>query len=70
MRLITWTSSRNCLYIVPKDSIQFHVERGDFANWIREVLDDSKLADGIEGLLERHELTKSSGSGGNSYGVI
>jgi alpha-amylase len=46
------------LYLVPKDSIQYHVERGDFGNWIRKVLDDPKLADGIQGLAERHELTK------------
>jgi alpha-amylase len=46
------------LYVVPNDSIQYHIERGDFVNWIRDVLDDTFLAECIEGLRERHDLTK------------
>jgi len=46
------------LAVVPGDSIQYHAERGDFRNWIAEVLDDMKLANAIDGVLERHELIR------------
>jgi alpha-amylase len=46
------------LYIVPKDSILFHQERGDFACWITEVLEDPRLAESIDGLTERHDLVR------------
>jgi len=46
------------LYVVPNDSIQYHVERGDFKNWIADVLEDPHLAGSIGELKERHELTK------------
>jgi len=44
------------LYIVPKDSIQFHQERGDFSLWITDILEDPRLAESIAGLTERHDL--------------
>ncbi|MFA4849066.1 MAG: alpha-amylase [Methanoregula sp.] len=44
------------LYIVPKDSIQFHQERGDFSLWIKDILDDLHLAESIAGINERHDL--------------
>jgi alpha-amylase len=47
------------LFIVPNDSIRYHIERGDFVNWINDVLEDSFLAETIAGLKERHELTKA-----------
>lgn len=31
-------------------SLEFHVQRGDFEKWIREVLNDEELADEIAGL--------------------
>ena len=40
---------------VPLASIEFHQERGDFANWIRDVLMEPPLADAIEGLKEHGE---------------
>ena len=46
------------LYIVPKDSIAFHQERGDFSCWIKDVLDDPLLAERIRGLTDRNELTQ------------
>jgi alpha-amylase len=46
------------LYVVPKDSLLFHQERGDFARWITGVLDDPSLAESIDGLTERHDLTR------------
>jgi len=45
------------LYIVPMDSVTFHQERGDFANWIMDVLEDPRLSESIIGLAERHDLT-------------
>jgi alpha-amylase len=47
------------LYIVPKDSIQFHQERGDFSRWITDILEDSHLAESIAGLTERHDLVNA-----------
>jgi len=46
------------LYLVPKESIQYHQERGDFSNWITDILEDPRLAEEIRGITERHELTK------------
>jgi len=44
------------IYIVPKDSIQFHQERGDFSRWITDILQDTQLAKSIDGVSERHDL--------------
>lgn len=49
------------LHVVPKDSIQYHVGRGDFVSWITSVLEDQKLAEAIGELTERHELIKAVG---------
>jgi alpha-amylase len=46
------------LYFVPQDSLSYHQNRGDFINWITDVLDDPQLAESISGLTERHELTR------------
>ena len=46
------------LYVVPKDSIQFHQERGDFSQWITDILEDPGLAASIVGLTERQDLVK------------
>ena len=45
------------LYIVPKDSIKYHQDRGDFGKWIGEVLGDPILAEKVNNVTERHELT-------------
>jgi len=44
------------LYVVARDSISYHQERGDFSLWIVDVLEDPELAENIRGLVERHEL--------------
>jgi alpha-amylase len=44
------------LNIVPKDSLHFHEERGDFRTWIGEVIGDPVLAGSVSGISERHEL--------------
>jgi len=36
-------------------SIEFHQERGDFANWIRDVFEDYPLAEKVENLKEKGE---------------
>jgi alpha-amylase len=46
------------LRVVPGDSIQYHQERGDIANWIRHTLDDERLAEHISGITDRQELQK------------
>ncbi len=38
--------------IVPSKSLEFHLIRGDFERWVREVLGDSRLADMI-GSIDR-----------------
>jgi alpha-amylase len=45
------------LYFVPQDSLNYHQDRGDFARWITDVLEDPQLAESINGLTERHDLT-------------
>lgn len=45
------------LDVVPKDSIQFHIERGDFVSWIARVLGDRRLAETLKKCHEPHELS-------------
>jgi alpha-amylase len=45
------------LHVVPKDSIRYHHERGDFVRWITDVLDDAKLAESVKGCTERQDFT-------------
>ena len=45
------------LPVVAKDSIQHHLERGDFTRWIADVLDDAMLAERIKDCTERQDLT-------------
>jgi len=47
------------LYIVPKDSIQFHLGRDDFSHWITDILEDPRLAESIAGMTERHDLIRT-----------
>jgi alpha-amylase len=42
--------------IVPRDSFQYHQERGDFACWINDILGDSMIAESIGTCKERQEL--------------
>jgi hypothetical protein len=46
----------NALQYVCSASIVFHFERGDFQNWIREVICDAELAQSIDAIrtCERH----------------
>lgn len=44
--------------IVPEDSIRFHLARGDFVNWITDVLDNEELAESIRDCKERHDVAK------------
>ena len=46
------------LRVVPGDSIMYHQERGDFANWIAHTLDDERLAEHITGNTTRQELLR------------
>jgi alpha-amylase len=50
------------LEVVPKDSIQYHQERGDFSSWIREMLTDTDLSETIGECTERHELVSILGT--------
>ncbi len=34
-------------------SVRFHLERGDFARWLSQVVGDDKLADKVKGILEK-----------------
>ena len=42
--------------IVPADSLRYHLERGDFACWINDILGDSEIAGSIKECTERQEL--------------
>jgi alpha-amylase len=44
---------QTALNTVDNRSIEFHMERGDFARWIRQVIDDEKLANQIANLTDK-----------------
>ena len=46
----------SALQYVCSDSILFHFERGDFQNWIRNIIGDKELAQAIDDIkmCERH----------------
>ncbi len=46
------------LRVVPGDSVQYHQERDDIANWILHTLEDEKLAENVRGNKDRQELLK------------
>jgi hypothetical protein len=51
----------NALQYVCSDAIVFHFERGDFQNWIRDVIDDNELAKELYNIkmCERHLAAES-----------
>jgi hypothetical protein len=51
----------NALQYVCSEAIVFHFERGDFQNWIRDVIDDNELAKKIDDIkmCERHLAAES-----------
>ena len=51
----------NALQYVCSEAIVFHFERGDFQNWIRDVIGDNELAQGIDDIkmCERHLAAES-----------
>ncbi len=49
------------LHVVPAESVNFHMQRGDFQKWIKETLNDKELAervDSIEQNLPAEDLRK------------
>ncbi|MDP3564098.1 MAG: alpha-amylase [Methanoregula sp.] len=46
------------LRVVPADSIAYHQERGDIANWIRHTLDDERLSEHVASCTDRQELLR------------
>ena len=44
------------LRVVPADSIAYHQERGDIAQWIEHTLHDQKLAEDVIGRTDRQDL--------------
>jgi len=51
----------DALQYVCSEAVVFHFERGDFQNWIREVIGDSELAQLIDDIkmCERHLAAES-----------
>jgi hypothetical protein len=51
----------NALKYVCSEAIVFHFERGDFQNWIRDVIDDNELAKKLDDIkmCERHLAAES-----------
>ena len=51
----------NALQNVCSEAIVFHFERGDFQNWVRDVIGDNELAQGIDDIKmrERHLAAES-----------
>ena len=54
-KLTVHSLSEFCSALKTKDakSIRFHVERGDFERWLRQVVGDDKLADKIASISEK-----------------
>jgi len=50
----------NALQYVCSEAIVFHFERGDFQNWIRDIIGDTKLARKIDDIkmCERHLMAE------------
>lgn len=42
----------NALKVVDLQSLEFHMERGDFERWIRQVMGDDVLADGLKSVSD------------------
>jgi hypothetical protein len=51
----------DALQYVCSEAIVFHFERGDFQNWIRDVIGDNELAQAIDNIktCERHLAAES-----------
>ena len=51
----------DALQYVCSEAIAFHFERGDFQNWIRDVIGDNELAQAIDNIktCERHLAAES-----------
>ena len=51
----------SALQFVCSDAILFHFERGDFQNWIRDIIGDNELAQEIDDIkmCERHLAAES-----------
>jgi len=51
----------NAIQYVCSEAIVFHFERGDFQNWIRDVISDNELAKKIDDIkmCERHLAAES-----------
>jgi len=51
----------NALQYVCSDAIVFHFERGDFQNWVRDIVGDNELAQSIDDIkrCERHLAAES-----------
>jgi hypothetical protein len=51
----------DALQYVCSEAVVFHFERGDFQNWIRDVIGDNELAQGIDDIkmCERHLAAES-----------
>lgn len=45
---------REALTELPLESLQYHLGRGDFERWLREVFHDDKLAHSVQKLQHRH----------------
>jgi len=43
--------------LVPGDSFQYHLERGDFSCWIEDILGDAELAESTRDCTERQEFS-------------
>ena len=54
-KLTVQSLSEFCSALKTKDakSIRFHVERGDFERWLRQIVGDDKLADKIASISEK-----------------
>jgi uncharacterized protein (UPF0212 family) len=46
---------RNKIRVVPSTSLEFHIRRGDFSEWVKVVLEDPQVAEAIQKVNETGE---------------
>lgn len=49
----------NKINMVPSECLVFHLQRGDFENWLRDIIGDRELSDRINGLRSKKTLWKN-----------
>lgn len=61
VRARTYREFLDTLHYIDPASLSYHLDRGDFSNWVEHALNDTKLAEGLRGLVKREGAPRPSG---------